>query len=702
MIEYDYQLKKRFGSEVKTFTPVFKTNIKNIAKLRGPTGSGKSTLMTLVALSCHGLDEDTNILDGLKQDMRDIYDDDDSEFKFSMKISGDKGYQLRLESQKVGDLFSEKKNKFIKIFETVGGGKETPIGKDTFIRRYRLLYDMPDDPMKRIGILIEKIASTQKRFTADVSDLNKTAGLILQKINSTSKQSDIEQKEKRLAEIEEDINKINAERKTKNLIVAKLKKYNASLLLRKAESEYNIAYNAFVRLESAKKDKNKKDKMAAKKYKDGLWRIETHKRKICTDFIRIHGILSEFKFIDKIDLDSWESQRPRQDQELTLQTIDKISDFVRRIGNSVSREMESQNTKKEEELYDLIRELVRCLEKHKSIDMKVMGQTVDELSNRLNHELKTTEDKVQYTKKLKSLDDEISSLKTSLKNLNESIIALPSEPDIDINQDNSEEIENNCSIKESALDAAILEAEKHNITLENYQELIGVSESDSSLYEYTTDPQKLQDIIKILDHKLGDLKKQVEGENGLNEKRAIVKNKIEEMKQEKSHELSEYYDELRKIENRSSKMISDLAKKDSLLKKLVAGVAREEDLKDDADFYNLVCKNLALAIGAVKSGGSMHPISQIDIVNKKIIVSNGMEIPFKHLSSGESQNMHLRGQLNNDDGRCIIALFDEVGLMDTETLGNVLEIITELYESGNLLVGWMAMPGDSSEVEEYG
>ena len=68
------------------------------------------------------------------------------------------------------------------------------------------------------------------------------------------------------------------------------------------------------------------------------------------------------------------------------------------------------------------------------------------------------------------------------------------------------------------------------------------------------------------------------------------------------------------------------------------------------------------------------------------------------MGTGQVQSAYLLGLLNTDDKRKIIALFDEVAMMDRKSLGPILRKLRELYEKDRLLIGIVVQKSDAISV----
>ena len=69
------------------------------------------------------------------------------------------------------------------------------------------------------------------------------------------------------------------------------------------------------------------------------------------------------------------------------------------------------------------------------------------------------------------------------------------------------------------------------------------------------------------------------------------------------------------------------------------------------------------------------------------------------MGTGQSQSAYLTGLLNTkDDRRKIIALFDEVAMMDSVSLESIYKKFRELYESDRLIAGIVVQKSDSVRI----
>lgn len=83
-----------------------------------------------------------------------------------------------------------------------------------------------------------------------------------------------------------------------------------------------------------------------------------------------------------------------------------------------------------------------------------------------------------------------------------------------------------------------------------------------------------------------------------------------------------------------------------------------------------------------------------------IHTEEGRIIRLADMGTGQGQNAYLMGLLNISDNRKIIALFDEVAMMDNKALFPIFTKLKELYEKDKLLLGIIVQMGNEMKIEE--
>jgi exonuclease SbcC len=112
-------------------------------------------------------------------------------------------------------------------------------------------------------------------------------------------------------------------------------------------------------------------------------------------------------------------------------------------------------------------------------------------------------------------------------------------------------------------------------------------------------------------------------------------------------------------------------------------------------FAQRVSEYLAQKIGFIRHIDGNYKVKTIDILNKCITTETGKLIRFTDLGTGQSQGAYIEGLLNMEENKKIIALFDEVAMMDSKTMNPIIEKLKDLYNSKKLLCGIIVQKADS-------
>mgnify|MGYP007064288583 FL=1 len=93
-------------------------------------------------------------------------------------------------------------------------------------------------------------------------------------------------------------------------------------------------------------------------------------------------------------------------------------------------------------------------------------------------------------------------------------------------------------------------------------------------------------------------------------------------------------------------------------------------------------------------------MQSVDIVNEVIKTTTGKEINFDYLSTGHSQSSYLTTRLGMVDSKKVIALFDEVAMMDENSLSPVISLIKSKFQDGSLIGSIIVQRAEKPSVEE--
>jgi len=154
-------------------------------------------------------------------------------------------------------------------------------------------------------------------------------------------------------------------------------------------------------------------------------------------------------------------------------------------------------------------------------------------------------------------------------------------------------------------------------------------------------------------------------------------------------------DLLQKIESISQKLLNEY---NNNVKRLMdRDIEKTEIEKDESKkrYFREVSKYLAHRIGNFKHIDKSYNAKEVDLISGVIITEGDLTIHLADMGTGQSQSAYLLGLLNvKDDKRKIIALFDEIAMMDDSSLEPIYEKMKELHKAKRLLLGILVQKGN--------
>ena len=119
----------------------------------------------------------------------------------------------------------------------------------------------------------------------------------------------------------------------------------------------------------------------------------------------------------------------------------------------------------------------------------------------------------------------------------------------------------------------------------------------------------------------------------------------------------------------------------------------------ESKYYEEVSKYLGSRIENFRHIDKNYNATKVDLVSGIIFTSEGTPIYLSDMGTGQSQSAYLLGLLNvKDDKRKIIALFDEIAMMDKISLEPIIFKMKQLYDDEKLLFGIIVQRSDDIKV----
>jgi len=123
-----------------------------------------------------------------------------------------------------------------------------------------------------------------------------------------------------------------------------------------------------------------------------------------------------------------------------------------------------------------------------------------------------------------------------------------------------------------------------------------------------------------------------------------------------------------------------------------------DDLQERNKYFDNVFCYLGKKVGSIRHIDENYIPTKINLIEKVIFTESGKNIRIDDLSTGQGQSAYLKGLLEVDDKRKIIALFDEVAMMDKQSLAPIYEKLKELNKNKRLLVGIIVQKAEKISV----
>jgi len=707
MIEYDYEIIRDEKDEVIKYIPdKIPREIPNIVYIEGPNTIGKSTLLNILSLGLHGSKKD-KLDPALLKKIRSLGESDHQKLEYNFCISDLEGNPILKSSKNLDDGLSD-----IKVYE-FKDGKKNLLTPKIFHNKYNLIYDIPQDPTQRIYQLVNEIKYIQKDYEKDLSLLSRYLRDTISEIKRSKDPSLIKEKKKELEENRDKVDNLESIISAEKEELRKIQKFTYSKFLDRYETEFNIISQEVRKLENKLESRTKTKKTFNTKYGNRLKEANEKLdeiRKLHYDLIDLldavlpedqrflYEIWKEFSFNYVLDEYCFEEDQKNDIREVEIALKEEKS----KIGQD--------ETLKKAQMYQ---KLINFLEEYQIDDIVVPGveKNVSEFITIVKKRLEEYEKIINYEENLQKTVDKINCLMDSIKILEEEILPevkkfkkKRSEENLnDMYYEVEDELKRKKK-KQKQINSKLNQYEQKYVSLglnlDKYADVYEEIFYDEDISSYKQYPeQDLNNKINNLKERLIENKDEI---SRLNMKIKLDGKEIQRLKNREKHEYADYKDLIEKfwnITNRLqkkfheeySKYINDLTTSPEKLK----NYEKDEHLKN---YYNSVFKYLGAKVEVIRHGENNYDVNRINLITDAIETDKGKEIKLSDMGTGQGQSAYLKGLLSTDDNRKIIALFDEVGAMDSSSLNPIFNKFNKLFNEGKLLVGIVVQKSDKIKV----
>lgn len=714
MITYDYLIERNLGQgkSIRFDPEQIPTRLANVVVIEGPNSTGKSTLLNIIALGLFGM-KSSRINFILKSKLDSLLDLNHQRITFSFKIVS-KNEKITLKSEKADINGNE-----IIVEESVDGKKFKPLSFENFQRKYNLIYDIPNNPTERLPELLEELKDEQLQFGNGFKDFGFYLHSVITEINSSRNPKRLEELRIKLAHEEKKNGELAKE-------LPELESFLNQLEMN-AYIDYFYHYSNEGEFLTRKIDKLEREINKIKRDGKKITRSITNNRK---NLARLRREFSEY----------YKKVTPLIQNALPKNERSRFN--IWKDVNPYCAESNELNTVKIEATHfqDIFSKEIEVLKKDRSfIDAKIMEQlfealsefedsmlmipelevTIGELVRILKKESNTSSILITKYDTMNKIIGNLKNLKLTVEELQKTEMAL--ELESDVSDEFCEETidafdEKNRQLKDMKNDLGLyaIKCNKYSqrciskginqLHLENmtYKECVKEIPRNSKINQYLSlsEKQVLEQIKKLQD----DI---IEKRGELSGREVVItqyRKNFKHLEEQKPHKFEKHVEVigslLRKTDAISQKILSSY---NINLKNLINKKIKEEQkLKtEELRYYDEVSKYLAHRIGAFRHIDKIYKAKVVDLISGKILTDSEEIIYIGDMGTGQSQSAYILSLLNvKDDNRKIIALFDEIAMMDDASLKPIYSRLRELYESNKLLVGILVQRSNEPTVKE--
>jgi len=719
MITYDYTIDREIGSgKSRKFVPdQIPTKLSNMVLIEGPNSSGKSTLLNIIALGLFGT-KNPRINPTLQSKMHSLLDPNHQKLRFSFQIASE-NEKLILKSEKA-DLEGNE----ITVKESTDGKAYRPLSFESFEKKYNLIYDIPSNPTERLPELLKELKEEQFKFGNRFKDFGFFLRNMIGQITSSRDPKRLKEIKKKLAEARNQTKKANKE-------LPELQAF-LDLLEKSAYIQYYYYYsNEGERLTREKLQLDKSIKEFDTDGKKITSRLSRHKTRI--SYLQGNFTESYNKVTPLIEgalpknersrFRIWKGINPYYTESNELDTAKiEATHFADIFGQEIET-MQKDSSFKDASIWEKIFQALKEFE-DSALMIPQLEVTIGEFVRILKDESKKSFVLIQRYQTLNQIIDLLKELRTNInelqatqKELNQESAASKqlSEGPIDVFYEKKRQLkkmESDLELMATKCNEYFQRCLSKNIDekkLEGrpYRELIREIPKNEQVDQYLSLSEKqAMDKIGELQNDIVEKRGQL---TGLNLVITQYEKEVQSLEKQKPHKFEAYLEQLnellRKTDAVSQKLLYEY---NTDLKNLIDKKVKEDDIATDeckTRYYSEVSKYLAYRIGFFRHIDKSYKAKVVDLISGVIITDDDEIIYITDMGTGQTQSAYILGVLNIDvknDPRKIIALFDEIAMMDDNSLEPIFAKMQELHKQNRLLSGILVQKSNKINVRTLG
>ncbi len=703
MFRYDYTIKRDEGDKIRFYQPdLIPTELSNIVYIEGPNSSGKSTLLHLIALGFYGLKlREKELHPALREKLNNLYNSKHQEVKFRIEIHNE-----RLSTSLIS-VKSNFQNKDIQV-RRKDGDKEIILSPEQFVKKYKLIYDIPSDPLERLPQLLQEIQNAQYVKGNQITSFKNFIREAISGVKGAKDPNLLDELNKRLIGEKEQLKRYEDKIEQEDKRLSNLQKY----AITKYYTEYTKSKEDMLnRIKEAEKIKKIKIKEVNKQSKEQADILATIREKVKSSQKCYEESSNLLKLLipksEKHHLEIWhhsscidEINAPEVNESLRLESqyfINYLQESQEEVDEEKLGEARLLRSLKEllREYSDSkitipgtnksVSEFIGIIEKEilKYEDIETTNENIQRCIELLNTLLNNIENAIKLSKKYGKLTKERGKTQEEIK-----AVAQFGE---------YEQLIKHFQYIENKQNYYMKELNKMDIELSNVSNIHEIYKNEFKMFEKHTENQ-LMDSINNFRATVIELKKD---RDKIDRSISYLREEIARLEKKKPHKYQNYLVELEKYFN----TVQELERKllvtfDEHIKKIMDWQSFKNKMTSDEQKYaEGVAGFLAEKVRYIKHIDQNLLVKKIDVINKEIIADNKRRVKFADLGTGQGQGAYIAGLLSMCDDRKVIALFDEVAMMDSNTLKPIFERLQSLYKENRLLLGIIVQKAEKLQVQ---
>jgi exonuclease SbcC len=690
-LKYDYHITRADESgSVEELRPVnYPRSIDNLSIVEGPNSTGKSTILHLIALGFFGR-EAPHMNPNLKEKMESFLDLPRTKSTFSVDITLGNG--LRLSARKL-----KPDSDAIDVRETIGG-KEERITADTFHNKYYLFYDVPSDPLVRLREILQVVAERQRQYRVRASQFREHLRKVTEAIRASRDPKRIQHLDEETSKLRQDRDKISRKLESARHRLQKLDRYLIAQRFLDIISRTEAKFEQLKVAQASRSNVVRRFKRDDSQYRRVQGQVQGEIDKLMDLHAKIgaaaRAILPKkegnlVRAWDGFDLQSVEANGVLP--PALLQAASSLKDSVKAQVTEPIRSRQRQG--------EFYQQLARFLEQYKEYDVKLPTSALGlkQLIKALNDEALKFKKELAIGQKaddivadISSLEEQAGALRPHLKELRTLKQQLTGteatvEPE-GIDSEGIDRLDRDYRALQAQLSMIEALAGKREVFQNSLAETIRELGGDPDVRRFEGASEQaleaavedLNRIVNTLDETLGRQQTDIE----FNER------ELERLHKVAPHPFQDRLTDVDALLQSATLLVEKLQKEfDAYVLELQKPKPGEPKSELQRAYYNSVGSYVARRLVTIRHGTEFFKVDRVDFVARAFITDRGRQIRFVEMGTGQSQSAYLLAQLSTTDNRRIIALIDEVAMMDDESLGAVYSRLRELDKSGRLVLG---------------